>query len=240
MPRIKAKPHLRSSVMRRKVEAKPAGVNVKSETTARSRTKPLALSGNAAKPRPKADRRVVRTRNALGDALVALMQEKPFEEITVQHVLDRARVGRSTFYEHYRGKDDLFISDVDEFGEQMANLLSKRRENSNRVAPVREMFSHVASAAKFRPALISSGKFQDAIELLQSHFARGIERRLSELPPARRIKPDERAAIAHAFAGSMVSLMTWWINRHTSASAEQMDELFHRLVWSGVGDRAPR
>lgn len=106
--------------MRRKVEAKPGGVNVKSKTTARSRTKQPAVSGNTAKLRPKADRSVAGTRNALGDALVALMQEKPFDDITVQHVLDRAGVGRSTFYEHYRDKNDLFLSDVDQFGEHMA------------------------------------------------------------------------------------------------------------------------
>ena len=43
------------------------------------------------------DARVRRTRDALGDALVALMHEKPFDSITVQDVLDRANVGRSTF-----------------------------------------------------------------------------------------------------------------------------------------------
>ena len=58
-------------------------------------------------PRPetaKTDRRILRTRDTLGDALVELMHEKPFEEITVQEILDRAGVGRSTFYTHYPDK----------------------------------------------------------------------------------------------------------------------------------------
>ena len=50
-----------------------------------------------APPKKKTDARVKRTRDALGDALIALMQEKPFETITVQEVLDRAHVSRSTF-----------------------------------------------------------------------------------------------------------------------------------------------
>jgi len=50
---------------------------------------------------PKIDRRVRRTRDALGDALLKLMQEKAFETITVQQVLDRAGIGRTTFYAHY-------------------------------------------------------------------------------------------------------------------------------------------
>ncbi|HZU30259.1 MAG TPA: TetR/AcrR family transcriptional regulator, partial [Candidatus Angelobacter sp.] len=76
------------------------------------------------KTKKKTDRRAQRTRNVLGDALVTLMQEKPFEEITVQHVLDRAGVGRSTFYAHYSDKNDLFLSDADEFMGMMATYLA--------------------------------------------------------------------------------------------------------------------
>ncbi len=65
-----------------------------------------AVEGNA--KAAKVDRRIRRTRDTLGDALVQLIQEKPFDEITVQDVLDRACVGRTTFYTHYRDKDDLF------------------------------------------------------------------------------------------------------------------------------------
>src|SRR5713226_4917038 len=98
---------------------------------------------------PKIDRRVLHTRDALGDALVALMHEKPFETITVQHVLDRAGIGRSTFYTHYRDKEDLFMSDVEEFWEGMSTLISRRGEASDRVAPVTELFAHVAEAREF-------------------------------------------------------------------------------------------
>jgi len=65
--------------------------------------------------RKKIDARVRKTRDALGDALVELMQQRPFDSITVQDVLDRANVGRSTFYSHYSDKDDLLMSDADEF-----------------------------------------------------------------------------------------------------------------------------
>src|SRR5580698_3766408 len=92
-----------------------------------------------AKSKPKLDRRAWRTRNALGDALIELMQEQPFKSVTVQDVLNRAKVGRSTFYMHYRDKDDLFLSDVEDFFEKASSLLTRRREQSLRVAPVREL-----------------------------------------------------------------------------------------------------
>ena len=56
------------------------------------------------------DRRVHRTRRLLHKALMSLILEKKYEFITVQEVLDRADVGRSTFYMHFQDKDDLLFS----------------------------------------------------------------------------------------------------------------------------------
>ncbi|HEX2777430.1 MAG TPA: TetR/AcrR family transcriptional regulator [Candidatus Acidoferrales bacterium] len=189
---------------------------------------------SASAPVRKTDRRVRRTRDALGDALVQLMHERPFDEIKVQHVLDRAGVGRSTFYTHFRDKDDLFVSDVDEFFAGMSTLLSRRREVSDRVAPVLEMFAHLAEMRKFYDALVASGKIHDLMQLAQGHFARGIERRLSELPRSRGLNAKHRPAIATALAGSLLSLMTWWITRTKRESPQQMDDAYHRLVWTGL------
>lgn len=180
------------------------------------------------------DARVRRTRDALGDALVALMQEKPFDTITVQDVLDRAKVGRSTFYAHYSDKDDLLMSDAEEFFESLAMMLSVRGDTSDRVFPVREFFSHITDAKQFVDALVSSGKFHDNMELAHGMFARGIERRLSELPRGQGIPAAERPAIAFAHAGALLSLLTWWIGRGMRQPPEEMDHLFHKMVWTGV------
>jgi AcrR family transcriptional regulator len=55
------------------------------------------------------DRRVQRTRRLLHKAL-SLILEKKYESITVQELLDRADVGRSTFYMHFQDKDELLLS----------------------------------------------------------------------------------------------------------------------------------
>jgi AcrR family transcriptional regulator len=183
----------------------------------------------------KTNRRVRRTRNLLGDALVELMHEKAFTDIKIQHVLDRAGISRSTFYAHYSDKDDLFVSDVDEFFQGMATMLSRRREASDRVAPAREIFAHLGEARKFYDALVASGKAHDVMEMAQGHFARGIEQRLAELPRAQGMPPRSRPAIATALAGSLLSLLKWWINHGNPGSPEKMDDAYHRLVWSGIG-----
>jgi AcrR family transcriptional regulator len=189
---------------------------------------PLAAS------QKKTDARVRRTRDALGDALVALMQEKPFETITVQDVLDRAQVSRSTFYSHYSDKDDLLMSDAEEFFESISMALSVHGDKSDRVFPVREFFVHLSDVQPFFKALVKSGKYQENMELARGHFARGIERRLSELPRGKSIPPNQLSAIAFTHAGALLSLLTWWLDRGMRESPAEMDELFHRMIWNGV------
>ena len=119
-----------------------------------------------------ADARVRFTREVLGDALVALMHEWPFEQITVQDILDRAGVGRTTFYANYADKQDLFLSDVEEFQEGMANYLDRCDAPARRLAPVQELFTHLANMTTFYKALNASGKLIEIRELGITSFAR--------------------------------------------------------------------
>lgn len=195
-----------------------------------SKNQHLPLAGSD----KKTDARVRRTRDALGDALVALMQEKPFDTITVQEVLDRAQVSRSTFYSHYSDKDDLLMSDAEEFFEAISMALSAHRDKSERVFPVQEFFTHLSDVQPFFKALVKSGKYQENMELARGHFARGIERRLAELPRGKSIPSNQLPAIAFTHAGALLSLLTWWLDRGMRESPAEMDELFHRLVWTGI------
>ena len=178
----------------------------------------------------KIDPRIRRTRDALGDALVALMQERPFESLTVQDVLDRAGVGRSTFYVHYRDKDDLFASDVDEFWAGMANA----KVQPPRIAPVRELLQHAAGMSHFIDALRSAGKHHEVFELGQLHFARAIGRRLSRADRAVHLMKAQRDALAFAQAGAILALLDWWLSHGQPMPPADADELFHRAFWSGV------
>ncbi len=201
--------------------------NVAVRTAAKKKTVSSAVT-------KKMDRRVRTTRDALGDALVALMHEKPFETITVQHVLDRAKVSRSTFYTHYSDKNDLFLSDAEDFFEMMSTALIRHSDTSTRVAPVQEFFAHVADMRQFICSMTASEKIRDIFELGQGHFARAIDQRLAALPATRNLSATRRSALAHASAGSLFSLLNWWLHHGGSTTPTQMDALFHQTLWSGV------
>lgn len=186
----------------------------------------------ASKAAPKTDRRVLRTRNALGDALVALLQERNFEQITVQDVLDRAGVGRSTFYVHYRDKNDLFLSDVEDFFEMCSSLLSRHNARPERLLPVQEVFTHIREMREFYAAVVRSGKINDVEILGRGFFARSIEERLQAA--GLKMESGQRSAKAHALAGSFFSLLNWWVDKGMKPDPKEMDTLFHQMAWKGL------
>ena len=126
------------------------------------------------------------------------------------------------------------MSDAEEFFEAISMALSAHGDKSDRVFPVREFFTHLSDVQPFFKALMKSGKYQENMELARGHFARGIERRLSELPRAQAIPPNQLPAIAFTHAGALLSLLTWWLDRGMRESPAEMDELFHRMIWHGI------
>ena len=194
-----------------------------------------ARSQPKSQSKKKTDQRILRTRDALGDALVALMHEKNFDQITVQQVLDRAGVGRATFYAHYRDKEDLFMSDVEEFFTMAASMLKRHSVSTKRLAPIRELFSHLRDVREFYLALVASGKANDVRELGRGIFARSIDERLEAAGV--QMHPLPRSAQAHALAGSMFSLLDWWIDKGMKSDPQEMDDLFHRMAWKGLEPR---
>jgi AcrR family transcriptional regulator len=170
----------------------------------------------------------------LGTALLTLIQENSIDEVTVQQVLDRAAVGRSTFYLHYRDKDDLLLSQLEGFLEIMSTSLSVREDKSHRVMPVAELFAHIGSQNKLYRSLADSGRLTDFYDLAQGYFSRGIEQRLKESGRASSIPKRELAAHASALAGGLLAMLRWWLDQGEKETPNVMDELFHRMVWHGL------
>src|ERR1700752_2902073 len=119
----------------------------------------------------KVDARVRRTRDALGDALVELMQEKPFDSITVQDVLDRAKVGRSTFYSHYSDKDDALAGRFAEMrvGKTVTLSIEGVEKSWRVVGLAREAFSPSVGYVLLSAVRLQSPKMVNSLRLALDH-----------------------------------------------------------------------
>src|SRR5260370_4911845 len=109
----------------------------------------------------KPDRRVRRTRESLHKALISLALEKHYDSITVQEVLDRADVGRSTFYTHFQSMDELLISGTQELRRTLQAALENHRKAAKRhenvIAFSRAMFDHAYGYRNVYFPLLNTG-----------------------------------------------------------------------------------
>ena len=137
----------------------------------------------------KTDRRSQRTYRLVSSAFAELVVEKPYDEILVQDILDRANIGRTTFYAHYFDKEDVLGSIV----EQELELLTRQFAHAvarQRVLPSLELFEHVyhSKNQSFR-ALMRSRAGEFLWEALQAALCRAIEPALSTLCAEKRSPP---------------------------------------------------
>lgn len=65
--------------------------------------------GDASRP---FDRRVARTQRMLVEAFIALLLERSYRNVRIADIVARADVGRSTFYEHFRDKDEILLASM--------------------------------------------------------------------------------------------------------------------------------
>ncbi len=173
-----------------------------------------------------------RTQEALVFALVELVLEKRYDAITIQDLLDRADVGRSTFYFHYRGKDDLLLRSFERMLEGLDEAM-KPDASAGRVAPVRELFGHVGEFRVFHRALSRAHMLDRLYQVGTTQLARTIARRLAASPPRPGAESVPVAVVAQAFAGALFALLRWWVDEGAPYTPEQMDEMYHAMRLRG-------
>jgi AcrR family transcriptional regulator len=177
----------------------------------------------------KADRRTHRTRRSLSEALVGLIKEKRFDDITVQNVIERADVGRSTFYSHFRDKEDLFQRDWERFLDDFAHAIEWKRAGSGSFIPAAYLFQHLQEYQQFYLGLVRSRKAEAVFKTGAAYLAQLIENSLTELVTDR---PGGLPIpiVANYLATELFALLKWWLDQGMPYSPQQMDEIFHELV----------
>ena len=171
------------------------------------------------------DRRVLRTRNALYDALVALILERGYAVITVEDILLRADVGRSTFYAHFTSKDDLLSKSLDRLGAILQQAAVTQDGDGDWSLA---LFSHVAEYRDIYHALsgVAAGDvLRDAIRRVVADFVRDRIARAEGL--------SAEIAVAHV-AATFLTVVAWWLERQPSLVPAKADAAFRALLSGGV------
>ncbi len=178
----------------------------------------------------KDDRRSKRTRQSLGDALIELMLEKHFEEITVQDILDRANVGRSTFYAHYTDKESLLISQIEQVIRDMEAYATEADSTHPGLLPSLELFRHVKEQRRFMQAFVWGRGAELLTNDFQGKMTTLIAQKLRALTPAAYEPSVPLPVVAKFVASTFLLLLRWWFDEDMQHTPEQVNDMFQRLI----------
>lgn len=177
------------------------------------------------------DKRVRKTQQALRNALLDLMVERGYETLSVQDILDRAAVGRATFYLHYRSKEDLLRRSLDELRKHLKEewkLASTEEANAPALGFSLAFFQHVDSHRQLYRAVVGrqSGVIVDRqmrrllVDLVAEAIAYSDRRR-------DRVRSE---MTAHYVVGALMSTVTWWLDYNVRLSPEEIDQAFRQMT----------
>ncbi len=183
----------------------------------------------------KNDRRSQRTQRILHEAMMSLMQEKRYDAITVQDIIDRANVGRSTFYSHYRDKEDLMA----DWLMRLMNVLDMMMEQSaaageQRLLPTRELFEHVQENQHLFKAVVRGRALEFFFEKGQEYWSQKIASELQASLPKGQQPSVPIPVMAHFVAGTFVLMLRWWLDNKMPYSPEEMDKMLQALIMPGI------
>ena len=134
------------------------------------------------------DRRIRRTRRLLIEALIALIMEKGYSKLTVQDILDRADVGRSTFYAHFRDREALLLACFDNVRDELRTEIDAMTPGASLPDPARPAAAIFAHAQRRQPVYRAlCGKQGGTIVIGHLHgLVRGLLYEHLQPPPRRR------------------------------------------------------
>jgi AcrR family transcriptional regulator len=177
------------------------------------------------------DRRIQKTQKLLREALTSLIAEKDYDSIVVKEILDRANVGRSTFYAHYRDKDELLVSGIYDILGAVPSKNPEAATSTERVIwfslPIFEHHDRHKHAGEARIGLRGRAVLHEHLRKVLAELIAGDARKNSRSGRKAQIPPD---LLIHYIASTFILVLNWWIDSRSRLRPREVNELFRSLV----------
>lgn len=185
-------------------------------------------------PKPL-DRRSRRTRVMLRDALVELILEKGYEAITIQDIADRADLARATFYLHFKDKEDLLATSLEELYDELV----ARTRLHERITALPEQpysliaFQHAQENVNLYRILLNGQGLGVIVQRIREHLAAHITNMIRALAGSRDLAmPPE--VLANYLVGALLGMVAWWLDEDMPKSAEEMANTYRQICLKGM------
>lgn len=195
---------------------------------------------------PKIDRRVARTRKALKDALFSLILEGGYDAVTIEEITSRADVGRTTFYLHYKDKEDLLMESigelVDELVHALAHLPLQRLPIQEGNPPESGMlsvsalalpFEHVARNADLYRVILRGEGTYSTTRRMREMIISAIEAILEAIATREKLVFQPlvpKPVLLNSITGAFMGLVSWWLESDMPYSPDQLAWMYQQML----------
>ena len=202
----------------------------------------------------KIDRRIQRTRLSLRAALLGLLKQKNYDDISIEEITEHANVGRATFYLHYKDKEDLLLEEFSEMANEKAQTLSEipfsawfpildnsenEPEKGDSPLPLLMVFQHIKEHSDLYYILLKSSKSSRTFERIRKisteTIIKFVQAKLitDPIPILFKVPIDFFAAY---FSGALLSTVDWWLEEGLHYTPEEITNMFRGLFFRGARD----
>jgi AcrR family transcriptional regulator len=196
----------------------------------------------------KPDRRVARTRRSLQNALFRLILEKGYAAVMVEDITERADLGRTTFYLHYRSKEDLLLESVRDMLDELIGRLSQLWIEPNKEeSPVSELllksttlaFQNVQKNSILYTIVLRGEGTHEVIWGLRKIIIQAISQLIQRITARQNTSLNLNVPMEIFLAGlsgSWIGLVTWWLENEMPYAPEEMAEMYTKMYTSSLRD----
>ena len=168
---------------------------------------------------------------------MSLILRKGYETVTVQDIIDEADVGRSTFYAHYTGKEDLLRSGFQTLRAELteAQRTARAKVDGSQDEPLGfslAMFEHASGYTDVYRALVGGRGGIVAVTEIRRILSEMVKKELSGDRYDETVPQDIRIQFV---VSAFLTVLTWWLERRPKLTPSQVDTMFRRLVIEGIG-----
>ena len=185
----------------------------------------------------KEDLRIVKTKNALRESLIVLMKDKPFEEIKISDVCNKALINRSTFYAHYEDKYELLVDTINYYKEKLTNSLEKNNNIFNTkefyLELIRLILENISQEKNFYCQLFTNNHNSILMDILEDSIMKDINKRVSlnqintkNIPPTIYIK---------YYLGAVTNVCIEWLNNQNHYTEKEIISYLDKLLPDDIG-----
>jgi AcrR family transcriptional regulator len=187
------------------------------------------------------DRRTLKTRAAIYEAFSSLLAEKTYSKITIQEIIDRADIGRSTFYSHFETKEDLLFTMCKDIFDHIflnKNMIEKTHNFSANALSPRTMITHILYHIKENERTMKGILGSESGDIFMRYFKGYLNDQMKKF--ILNFLPEDNYHIPKDFllnhiTGSFIEMVDWWVKNNMKQTPEDLTEYYLAVIFPIAG-----